>query len=242
MKKISKVVFSAMMMGLLVVPTACGNKSEVSKTSVVATAEGFKTMSGAELQAIEDDKDKKEKYLVIDVRSPEEYKAGHVKFAVNMPLDKFSDYLEEIKARGEEEIILYCNSGKKSGEAAKILVDNGFKNVYNADGVKQYEYPLVTYGNIFADELLNKKDEAFIVDVRESKDYDEAHFTNAVNVSVDDLKSLDDKLPQDKDALIITHCYSGNRSAKAAEYITGLGYTNVWNTVDGTKEVEFKFN
>ena len=211
-----------------------------STQTSTANAE-IKTMSGSELQAIEDDKDSKEEYLVIDVRPEEEYKAGHLAHAINMPIDTFKDNLGKIAGRKEKAIVVYCNSGKKSGEAANILVENGYTDVYNADGVKNFDYKLVTYGNITAEELFAKKDEAFIVDMREAADYDAGHFDKAVNGSVDDLSALDSKLPADKDTLIITHCYSGNRSAKAAEHIAGLGYTNVWNTIDGAKEVDYPF-
>ncbi len=257
MRKMNKLVLTGIIMAAMALSTACGAAASSTSTTAVAaaasststtaaaagsTATAIKTMAGADLQAIEDDKDKKETVLVVDVRSPEEYKAGHVTYAINVPIDTFKENYTKLEAWKNKPVILYCNSGKKSGEAAQILVDNGYTDVTNADGVKQYEYKLVTYGNIFASELFAQKDSAFIVDVREAKDYDAAHFANAVNVSVDDLSKLDSLLPAEKDTLIITHCYSGNRSAKAAAYIVEKGYTNVWNTLDGSKEVEYTFN
>ena len=260
MKKLNKVLLGVSMLGALGISTACSgaakttetkaveetSTAEVAETKEVAKTEEtkaeIKTMAGADLQAIEDDAQKKETIMVVDVRSPEEYAAGHVTFAINMPIDTFKDNISKLDAWKDKSVVLYCNSGKKSGEAAKILVDNGFKDVTNADGVKKYEYNLVKYGNITADELMAKKDEAFIVDVRKAEDYDKEHFANAINVDVDNLEALDSQLPEDKNTLIMTHCYSGNRSAKAAAYIAGKGYTNVWNSLDGTKEVEFKFN
>lgn len=256
MRKINKALLGIATIGTLALATACssGAKVETKVAETTAAADSkteeateaakaeVKTMAGADLQAIEDDKDKKEGVMVVDVRSPEEYAAGHITFAINMPIDTFKDNIAKLDAWKDKSVILYCNSGKKSAEAAQILVDNGFSDVTNADGVKQYEYKLVTYGNVTADELMAKKDEAFIVDVRSKEDYDKAHFTNAVNVDVEKLDALDALLPEDKNALIITHCYSGNRSAKAAAYIVEKGYTNVWNSLDGTKEVEFTFN
>lgn len=245
MKKFNKILLVTIALSTLALASACssGTKAESKPAqTTVDSASQIKNMSGADLQAIEDDKEKKEGVMVIDVRSPEEYAAGHVKFAVNMPLDSFKDNISKLDAWKDKSVILYCNSGKKSGEAAQILVDNGFNDVTNADGVKQYEYKLVKYGNLTANELMAKKNEAFIVDVRKKEDYDKEHFANAINVDVEKLDALDTLLPEDKNTLIITHCYSGNRSAKAAEYIVEKGYTNVWNSLDGTKEVEFTFN
>lgn len=264
MKKTRNLLLLMGILALAAVSTSCGESGKASSGTTAAAAASdqggskaqgkteaageeksseVKSMSGADLQALEDDKDKKETALVIDVRSPEEYAEGHVKFAVNMPLDTLKDRLGELESWKDKTLILYCNSGKKSGEAAKLLSENGFKDLRNADGVKQYDYKLVKYGNITGEELMKKKDEAdLIVDVREAKDYETDHFDKAVNVSVDKLSDLDSLLPENKDALILTHCYSGNRSQKAAEYIADKGYTNVWNTLDGTKEMEYSFH
>ena len=78
-------------------------------------------MSGDELAKIEADKNKKEDYLVIDVRSPEEYKEGHLKFAINMPIDTFEENVGEIDGFKDKDVVLYCNSGKKSGDRKSVV-------------------------------------------------------------------------------------------------------------------------
>lgn len=202
-----------------------------------------KTMDAATLQGIQDDKEKKEECLVIDVRSEEEYKAGHVKFAINMPVDTFADNLASIEDWKDKSVITVCNSGKKSGEAAEILVENGFKDVTNAEGVKDGGYNLVTWGNIRADELQKAGDEGevVIVDLRDAADYEAGHFKTAINADPEKMEDVKDSLPSDMDAMIITHCYSGNKSAVAAQALVDMGYTNVYNCLDGAKEVEYTF-
>ena len=226
--------------GLLVLATfafaACGKKADEN-------VEKGEIMKGADLQAIEDDKEIKETYLVIDVRSEEEYKAGHVKFAINIFVDELEDRLGEIEGWKEKNVVVYCNSGNKSGQAKEILEKNGFTKVFDAEGVKQYEYNLVTFGNCRYDELIEMvEDGAFVVDMRAAEDYEKAHFANAINGDVENLEAMNNLLPEDKDTLIITHCYSGNRSAVAAQHLIDLGYTNVINCMDGAKEVEFDFS
>lgn len=203
-----------------------------------------KSMDAAELQAIQDDKDKKEECLVIDVRSEEEYKEGHVKFAINMPIDNFADNLSSIEDWKDRAVITVCNSGKKSGEAADILVENGFKDVTNAEGVKDGGYNLVTWGNVRADELQKAGDagDVAIVDLRDAADYEAGHFKNAVNADPEKMEDVESELPSDKEAMIITHCYSGNKSAVAAQALVDMGYTNVYNCLDGAKEVEYTFD
>ena len=226
--------------------TACGNGGSAAKTETAAAGEQAKAevkeMKGDAIKKIVEDKKEKEKYLIIDVRDAEEYAKGHINFAINMPLDTFKDHLSEIEDWKDKNVILYCNSGKMSGEAADILASNGFTKVFNGEGVKKYSYDLKTFGNIRAKELMEKAKDALVVDAREAKDFEAGHFATAVNVNSEDPATIDAILPDDKNTLIITHCYSGNRSAVAAEYIASKGYTNVWNCLDGTKEVEYDFS
>jgi len=233
--------------------SACGQGSKPAETTVAGSeAAGeskadvekaeIKEMKGDALAKIVADKDQKEKYLVIDVRSAEDYAKGHINFAINMPLDTIKDEVSKIEDWKDKDVVLYCNSGKMSGEAAEILAADGFTKLYNAEGVKQHSYDLKTFGNIRGAELMEKAKDALVVDAREAKDFAKEHFATAVNVNADDPKTIDAILPDDKNALIITHCYSGNRSAKAAEYIASKGYTNVWNCLDGTKEITYDFS
>lgn len=67
--------------------------------------------------------------FLVDVRSPGEFSSGSVKNAVNIPLDKLSTRLPKFK--GKERILVFCQSGNRSGQAKKILEQNGYKNVIN---------------------------------------------------------------------------------------------------------------
>ena len=179
-KRFFAALLASMMMFSVV---ACSSSEPEEKEPAAQTSGGvgsedtgdekaeIKTMDAAELQKIEDDKDKKEECLVIDVRSEEEYKEGHVKFAINMPIDTFADNLSSIEEWKDRAVITVCNTGKKSGEAADILVENGFTDVTNAEGVKDGVYNLVTWGNIRADELQKAGDagDVAIVDLRDTR-------------------------------------------------------------------------
>ncbi len=73
----------------------------------------------------------------VDVRIPEQFAAGSVEGAVNIPLATISDNLDYF--RDKKEIVLFCNSGRQSGEAMEILKKNGITNVSNAINVKNIE-------------------------------------------------------------------------------------------------------
>ena len=68
--------------------------------------------------------------VIWDVRSPGEFKGGHARGAVNVPLDKLGEYAQKHKNK-EQTVITCCASGMRSANAKGILERAGFKNVYN---------------------------------------------------------------------------------------------------------------
>ena len=66
---------------------------------------------------------------IVDVRTPAEYKTGHVKGSVNIPLHTISG--ADKKLKGREPIVLCCASGARSSQATSILKSQGLTEVYN---------------------------------------------------------------------------------------------------------------
>tara|TARA_B100000886_G_scaffold247347_1_gene174134 strand:- start:172 stop:492 length:321 start_codon:yes stop_codon:yes gene_type:complete len=73
-------------------------------------------------------------YLVIDVRTGQEYKTGHVEEAINIEWQDISQIVEDIKK--DKKLYLYCRSGNRSQKATNILIDLGYEDVTNLGGVK----------------------------------------------------------------------------------------------------------
>jgi len=67
--------------------------------------------------------------LVVDVRTPAEYKDGHIKGAINLPLQTLGNNLNKLKK--DQVIITCCRSGSRSGMAKRMLKANGFEQVHN---------------------------------------------------------------------------------------------------------------
>ena len=238
-------VSMAAVLSLTLVGCSSTSTSTSSSDNNTNTNTVVKAMSGEDLNKIEKDDKEKEKYLVIDVRDAKEYKEGHVKHAINIPHTDIEKEAERISAWKEKPVVVYCNTGKKSKEAAEKLTKAGFKDVSDAKGVKEYkDYELVKFTTLLADQFqaaIDKKEGTF-VDIREAKDFEKGHVEGAKNVDVKNIDSeLAGLLPADKDAPLYFYCYSGNRSAKAAQKAIELGYTNVYNAWDGAKEHEYKF-
>ncbi|WP_196895151.1 rhodanese-like domain-containing protein [Aureivirga marina] len=98
------------------------NNQEVQKVIVDITPEQLK-------------KDQEEDIQIVDVRTPEEFKEGHVTGAKN--INVFDDnFVKEMETqyKKDEPLYLYCRSGARSMKAAKMLKKAGYTKIYNVDG------------------------------------------------------------------------------------------------------------
>lgn len=79
-------------------------------------------------------------YIIIDVREPEEFASGHVKNAVNIPLQQLMNGNNKLDNMPKDaNLIVYCRTGSRSGMAKMILDRQGFKNVTNGINKQQVE-------------------------------------------------------------------------------------------------------
>ncbi len=73
-------------------------------------------------------------WLLIDVRSPQEFADGHIPGAVNMPHDSINDYIADLEGHKDKPIIIYCRSGRRAQLAMKVLQDMDFSEVMHLEG------------------------------------------------------------------------------------------------------------
>ncbi len=73
----------------------------------------------------------------IDVRTPEEFAAGHLEGAVNVPHERIEAGVEALGLEPDTPIYLYCRSGRRSGIAAEALAGRGFRHLTNAGGLDE---------------------------------------------------------------------------------------------------------
>lgn len=80
-----------------------------------------------------------QRVFLIDLRTEQEYREGHIPGAVNYPLNELREWLDEIPK--DREIIVYCLTGMRSYIGYRVLAQNGFDNVLNlAGGYMTYQY------------------------------------------------------------------------------------------------------
>jgi hydroxyacylglutathione hydrolase len=71
-------------------------------------------------------------FMVLDVRTPKEYKQGHIQGAKLIPIQTLEQHLAEIPK--DKQVYVYCHSGMRSAKAAKLLAQHGFTNIENIMG------------------------------------------------------------------------------------------------------------
>lgn len=81
--------------------------------------------------------------LIIDVRTPEEFAAGHLKDAIQIEYQNILPEILKYVESKEDEIGLYCAAGARSGFAAYVLEQNGFTKAINLGGYHDilYQHP-----------------------------------------------------------------------------------------------------
>lgn len=76
--------------------------------------------------------------LLVDVRTPQEFSAGHVEGAINIPHTDVEARVLEFGENKDREIVLYCRSGHRSGLAQESLEALGFTKVFNAGAYQDW--------------------------------------------------------------------------------------------------------
>lgn len=84
-------------------------------------------------------------FMLLDVRTPEEYAAGHIPGAKLIPVQKLADHLAEVPH--DKQVYIYCYSGTRSAHASKLLAKHGYTNIENiVGGIEAWKdtgYPVV---------------------------------------------------------------------------------------------------
>lgn len=74
---------------------------------------------------------------ILDVRTKEEYNAGHIKGAILIPVQELQSRISEIDSLKNKKVLVYCRSGNRSKKALDILTQSGFSQLYHLEkGIK----------------------------------------------------------------------------------------------------------
>lgn len=84
--------------------------------------------------------DTEEGYIILDVRTQEEYDQGHIPGAILIPNTEIETRAEEELPDKDQLILVYCRSGRRSKLAAEILVELGYTNIQEFGGIIDWPY------------------------------------------------------------------------------------------------------
>lgn len=138
MKKIYNLLFLTLFAAMTFLFMSClqNNKSKKSEESTMPyeqiTQEDAKKMMDSE-------KD----FIILDVRTPEEFASGHIKDAVNIPNETIFDKEPTELTDKSQLILLYCRSGRRSKEAAKKLAKIGYTNIKEFGGIIDWKWDII---------------------------------------------------------------------------------------------------
>ena len=125
MKKLVFLLLAVMML------TACGQDKENDQGAVYVniTAEEAKQIMDSE-----------EGYIILDVRTREEYDQGHIPGAIVISHEEIEEKAEQVLTDKEQLILVYCRSGRRSKIAAEALVELGYTNIKEFGGIIDWPY------------------------------------------------------------------------------------------------------
>ena len=125
MKKLTMLLLAVMML------TACGQDKENDQEAVYVniTAEEAKRIMDTEVG-----------YIILDVRTQEEYDQGHIPGAIVISHEEIEEKAEQVLTDKEQLILVYCRSGRRSKIAAEALAELGYTNIKEFGGIIDWPY------------------------------------------------------------------------------------------------------
>ena len=111
--------------------TACGQDKENDQGAAYLniTAEKAKQIMDTE-----------EGYIILDVRTQEEYDEGHIPGAIVISREEIAEKAEDVLTDKDQLILVYCRSGRRSKLAAEALVELGYTNIKEFGGIIDWPY------------------------------------------------------------------------------------------------------
>ena len=79
-----------------------------------------------------------ENAVLLDVRTPQEYREGHIPKSINLPLQTIEN-VTNITENKDTALFVYCYSGARSRQATAMLQSLGYTNVHNIGGIADYQ-------------------------------------------------------------------------------------------------------
>ncbi|HUC29683.1 MAG TPA: rhodanese-like domain-containing protein, partial [Candidatus Acidoferrum sp.] len=216
-------------------PEYFSKDAEINRTGAPALSElpALRAISARELKSMLDDGE-----IALDVRSNDEFAAGHVPGSVNIALSgQFASWTATVLGLNARPVLI-ATSDEQLEEARVRLARVGIEVIdgYLDGGVsawKQAGLPVATLSQMTVNETYERLQSGGwqILDVRRAPEWEAGHIDNALWWPLDNFKIAPPEL--DRDAPVAVHCKSGYRSTIASSLLQRAGFKNVVNVTGG---------
>ncbi len=85
-----------------------------------------------------------EDVIILDVRTVQEYEEAHIEGALLIPDYELEELAAEKLPDKEAKILVYCRTGRSSENASRLLIDMGYKDVYDFGGIVDWDYDIIS--------------------------------------------------------------------------------------------------
>ncbi|MGD1821947.1 MAG: rhodanese-like domain-containing protein [Pleomorphochaeta sp.] len=139
-KKKTLILISIIFIIILTPVFASGNQEKNTNENETQIEIKYNKISAEEAKSIFDSNNEA---IIIDVRTEEEFNSSHIPNAINIPLSTIEEEVLKQYPNKDQTLYLYCRSGNRSSQAARILMNNGYYNIYDFGGIIDWPYEVV---------------------------------------------------------------------------------------------------
>jgi rhodanese-related sulfurtransferase len=128
------VLLVSLMILIAIAGGGCSSTAGETQTTIVSISPGIHNISAAEADALIQSNKDNPNFVIIDIRTPDEYAAGHLENSklINYYAENFKAELDKLDR--DKSYLIYCRTGHRSGLVRDIMEGMGFLSVYNMEG------------------------------------------------------------------------------------------------------------
>ena len=121
--------------GFFIYKSSKTNKTTTSNNSTTTTAAKTNEIRHVSMDDIVKIMNENKDYVIVDVRTPDEYKEGHIPNAINIPNETINETVYNKLKDKNQLILIYCRSGSRSRQAAYKMQKLGYTNLVDFGGI-----------------------------------------------------------------------------------------------------------